>query len=249
MINPQFPECELGTAFNKIIPYIKKRRLASVFFYIIFVLYFSLPFMNMPFLEYNSFRVTSVMEQRALEHDMLFYPKQSWAGYDDVNPKLYQAILCMEDGSFLTHKGVDWEEIEKSLKTNKRRKRAARGGSTITMQLAKNLYLRTDKNLFRKAKEFLLATRLEKEVSKKAILTNYVNAVEWGDGIFGIEEAAETYFDKTPDKLTTNECARLAGVIPSPLRHAPNENSRYVLRRSSIILGRMNDVILPKDWK
>lgn len=248
-MNAQFPECELGILFDKSVPFLKKRRLLSVFFYIIFVLYFSLPFLNMPLLEYKSFRTTSLMEQRALEKKMIFYPKQSWADYDETNPKLFQAILSMEDGAFLMHKGVDWEEMEKSLKTNKRKKRAARGGSTITMQLAKNLYLRTDKNLFRKAKEFLLATRLEKEVSKKAILTNYVNAVEWGDGIFGINAAAEEYFNKTPDKLTAAECAKLAAVIPSPLRHAPNKSSRYLSRRSSIILGRMNDVILPKDWK
>jgi monofunctional biosynthetic peptidoglycan transglycosylase len=248
-MNPQFPECELAAQFDKIIPYIKKRRLLSVFFYIIFVLYFSLPFLNMPLLEYKSFRTTSLMEQRAIEHYMLFYPRQSWADYDEVNPKLYQAILSMEDGAFLMHKGIDWEEMEKSIRTNKRRKRAARGGSTVTMQLAKNLYLRTDKNLFRKGKEFLLATRLEKEVTKKAIITNYVNAAEWGDGIFGISAAAEEYFNKTPDKLTTVECAKLAAVIPSPLRHAPNKSSRYLSRRSSIILGRMNDVILPKDWK
>ena len=89
---------------------------------------------------------------------------------------------------------------------------------------------------------------MEKELSKKAILQNYINAVEWGDGIFGIKAASEEYFNKEPDQLTINECARLAAVIPSPLRYKPNTNSGYVLRRSSIIRGRIGDIVLfPKD--
>ena len=156
----------------------------------------------------------------------------------------------MEDGSFFTHKGIDWKELNTALKLNKRRGRAVRGGSTLTMQLAKNLYLTTEKSVFRKAKEFLISFRMEKEISKRAILQNYINAVEWGDGIFGIRKASEIYFNKEPSKLTTNECARLAAVIPSPLVHSPDKNTGYVLRRSSIILDRLNDVVLfPGDKK
>ncbi|HSP88145.1 MAG TPA: biosynthetic peptidoglycan transglycosylase, partial [Ignavibacteriaceae bacterium] len=142
------------------------------------------------------------------------------------------------------HKGVDWKELETSLRTNRRRGRSARGGSTITMQLAKNLFLTTEKSFLRKGKEFIITMRIEKELSKKVILENYINAVEWGDGIFGIKEASEEYFKKEPDKLSKGECSRLAAVIPSPLRHKPNLNSYYVLRRSSIIRGRMDDVQL-----
>ena len=150
----------------------------------------------------------------------------------------------MEDGSFFMHKGIDWKELKTSIRVNKRRRHYARGGSTITMQLAKNLFLTTQKSLLRKGKEFLIAVRMEKELPKRAILQNYMNAVEWGDGIFGIKAASEKYFNKEPDQLTTNECARLAAVIPSPLRYKPNTNAGYVLRRSSIIRGRMGDVIL-----
>lgn len=155
----------------------------------------------------------------------------------------------MEDGSFFNHKGIDWKELKNSLRANKRRGRTARGASTITMQTAKNLFLTTDKSVLRKAKEFVITFRMEKELSKRAILQNYINAIEWGDGIFGIQKASELYFNKEPEELTKNESARLAAVIPSPLRFKPNTNSGYVLRRSSIIQGRMNDVILFPEKK
>ncbi|RPI65288.1 MAG: hypothetical protein EHM47_18895 [Ignavibacteriales bacterium] len=136
------------------------------------------------------------------------------------------------------------KNLKTSLRTNRVRGRSARGGSTITMQLAKNLFLTTEKSFLRKGKEFIITMRMEKELSKKAILENYINAVEWGDGIFGIEEAAEEYFNKDPADLSKTECSRLAAVIPSPLKYKPNINSAYVIRRSSIIRGRMDDVIL-----
>ena len=248
MINLQFPRNELGILFDKIIPFIKKRKFRSILIYFFFVIYFSLPSFQVPVLECSHFRITSLMEQRALENNLLYYPEQSWVNIDEVNPNLLRAIISMEDGSFFYHKGIDWKEIKTSIRTNKRRGRTVRGGSTITMQLAKNLYLNTGKNFIRKAKELLIAFRMEKEISKKAILQNYINAVEWGDGIFGIKKASEIYFHKEPSELNLNECTRLAAVIPSPLVHKPNANSNYVLRRSSIIRGRLGDIILfPKS--
>ncbi len=235
---------ELGFLLEKILPYLKKRKILSILLYVIFISYFSLPAFQIPLLEYQPTCVSSLMEQRAVEHAMIFYPHQSWSSFGSINQNLFRAIVSMEDGNFFNHKGVDWEELEKSMKLNKRRRRAARGGSTITMQLAKNLYFTTNKSVFRKAKELLTTFRIEKEVSKKAILHQYVNIIEWGDGVFGIEEAADKYFDKTPDAITTNECAKLAAVIPSPLVHQPNVNSGYVQRRSGIIRGRLGDVIL-----
>lgn len=238
---------ELGEFLAKYLPYIKRRKFRFLFGYILFIVYFSIPSLQIPILEYNTFRVTSLMEQRAIENKLLFYPRQSWCGINDVNPNLLKGIISMEDGKFFIHKGIDWEELNKSLAKNKRRGRAVRGGSTITMQLAKNLYLSTEKSVFRKAKEFWITLRMEKELSKKGILRNYINAVEWGDGLFGIKKASETYFGKEPNSLTTNECAKLAAVIPSPLVHEPNINSSYVSRRSAIILGRLNDVVLFPD--
>jgi len=188
------------------------------------------------------------MEERAIQHDLIYYPKQSWVDIQDVNPNLLKAILVMEDDDFFMHKGIDWQQLNKSLKENKRRGRIIRGGSTITMQLAKNLYLTTKRNVIRKIKEIVITFRMEKELSKKTILENYVNAIEWGDGIFGIKEAARIYFHKKPNDLNLNECVRLAAVIPSPLEHKPNSNSSYVIRRAEIAKSRINNIILfPKQ--
>jgi monofunctional biosynthetic peptidoglycan transglycosylase len=235
---------ELGELLIKVLPRFRRRKLRYIFFYVIFLFYFSIPSFQIPVLEYNTFRVTSLMEQRGIENRLFFYPRQSWCSINNVNPALLKGIISMEDGKFFIHKGIDWEELNKSLAKNKRRGRAVRGGSTITMQLAKNLFLTTEKSVFRKAKEFWISVRMEKELTKKGILRNYINAVEWGDGIFGVAKASEIYFGKEPKNLSVNECARLASVIPSPLVHEPNINSSYVSRRSSIILGRLNDVVL-----
>ena len=244
MTNCQFPEFEVSVALTKLLPYIGQNKIQSLILYFIFLIYYSLPSFQIPVLEYSHFRVTSLMQQRAISNNLIFYPDQSWINIENVNPDLLKAIISMEDGSFFKHKGIDWKELNTALKVNKRRGRSVRGGSTLSMQLAKNLYLTTEKSILRKAKEFLITFRMEKELSKKIILQNYINAVEWGDGIFGIKSASEIYFNKEPDKLSINECARLAAVIPSPLVHKPNSNSGYVLRRSSIISARLNDVVL-----
>jgi len=240
----QFPDNEIGRVFDLILPSVKKRKFQSLILYLLALLYFSIPSFQIPLLQYSRFRVTSVMEQRAIDNNLIFYPKQSWVNISDVNPNLLKAIICMEDDAFFIHKGIDWNQLNLSLKENKRRKKIIRGGSTITMQLAKNLYFSTERSIFRKAKEMLVTFRLEKEVPKKTILENYINAVEWGDGIFGIKEASETYFGKEPKNLNINECARLAAVIPSPLEHEPDINSRYVQRRAGTALSRLNNVIL-----
>ncbi|MCX6149114.1 MAG: transglycosylase domain-containing protein [Ignavibacteriales bacterium] len=242
----QFSECELGVLYDKFAERFQQRKLLFLIIYLGFVFYLSIPSFLIPVLEYNKFRITGLMEQRAIENFMLFYPHQSWVNYADVNPNLFRCIIGLEDGKFFKHKGIDWYELEKSMRTNKRRKRIARGGSTITMQLAKNLFLSTDRNVFRKAKELLITCRMEKEISKEAILENYINAVEWGEGIFGAKESAKIYFGKKPGELNISECTRMAAVIPSPLLHEPSENSRYVSRRASRSWGLYNDVILPE---
>lgn len=244
MASQQIAENELAFLFEKFVFKVKQNKLQSLLLYFLFISYFSIPSFQIPLLEYGRFRVTSLMEQRALQHNLLYYPRQSWVNIDDVNPDLLKAILALEDGAFFIHKGIDWVQLNKSLKENKRRGRIIRGGSTITMQLAKNLYLTTERNVLRKAKEMLITFRMEKEISKKTILLSYINAIEWGKGIFGIKEASEIYFHKEPKNLTTNECARLAAVITSPLEHKPNSNSSYVLRRASIAAARMKDIIL-----
>jgi monofunctional biosynthetic peptidoglycan transglycosylase len=245
----QFPENELGAAFNRLIPFLKSHKAGTAAVYILFLLYFSIPAFQVPYFEYYHFRITSLMEQRALDHYLLYYPEQSWTSIDDVNPNLLKGIISMEDGAFFSHKGIDWKELNMALRQNKRRQRIYRGGSTLTMQLAKNLFYTTEKSFFRKGKELITTLRMEKELSKRTILQGYINAAEWGDGIFGVGAAAEEYFNKEPDELNLNECARLAAVLPSPLIHPPDKNSRYVIRRSSIIRARLNDIILFPDEK
>lgn len=240
-------EFELGFLLSKYVESIRKNKIKVILIYILMLFYLSLPAFQIPLLEIQNRRFSSLMEQRAYEDYLLFYPRQSWVSIDDINPSLMKGIISMEDGNFYKHRGVDWKELKTSIALNKRVKRSKRGGSTITMQLAKNLFLTTDKSVIRKAKEILITFRIEKEVSKKAILENYVNIIEWGDGIFGIGKAADIFFDKDPDKLTGAECSRLAAVIPSPLKHPPNVNSRYVRRRSSIIGNRMNSIQLEDD--
>lgn len=235
---------ELGTLWDAALPAIKRNKIKSILFYLFFVFYFSLPALQIPMLELKRSNVSSLMEQRALGNYLFFYPRQSWISIDDVNPNLLKGIIAMEDGSFFNHNGVDWKELKTSMRVNTRRKRTVRGGSTLTMQLSKNMYFTTNKSIIRKAKELLVTFRMEKEISKRAILEQYINVIEWGDGIFGVAKASDVYFGKEPSTLSTNECSRLAAVIPSPLKHVPNKNSNYVLRRSSVIRGRMGDVRL-----
>jgi len=243
----QFPENELGTALNRILPYFKKHKLGTITAYILFLLYFSLPAFQIPYFEYYHFRITSLMEQRALEHNLIYYPEQSWVSIDDVNPNLLKGIIAMEDGAFFTHKGIDWKELNMALRQNRRRNRIYRGASTLTMQLAKNLFYTTEKSLLRKGKELITTLRMEKELSKRTILQAYINAAEWGKDIFGVKAASEEYFHQEPNKLNVNECARMAAVLPSPLIHPPDKNSRYILRRASIIRSRLSDIVLFPD--
>lgn len=245
----QFPVNELAEIFTKTQPFFKKRKFLFTIIYISLLLYLSVPAFSIPWLQYNRTRISSLMEQRALENYLFYYPRQAWINIDDVNPNLLKAIVSMEDGKFFIHKGIDWKELKTSMKLNKRRGRSVRGGSTITMQLSKNLFLSTSKTIFRKAKEFLITMRMEKELSKKTILENYVNIIEWGEGIFGIKKASEIYFKKEPSELSAIECSKLAAVIPSPLRHDPTAASGYVNRRASIIRGRLNDIQLFPDEK
>jgi monofunctional biosynthetic peptidoglycan transglycosylase len=185
---------------------------------------------------------TALMRQRKAEaaaEGKLFRVTQRWIALNRIPSYVLEAIIVAEDGTFYSHGGFDWYEVQESIEKNIEQRRAARGGSTITQQLAKNLYLSTSKDPIRKAKEAVITLLLEKTLSKSRILELYVNCIEWGRGIFGIEAASQTYFGKSASALTVEEGARLAAVIPSPLRHRPDADSRYVLRREQIVLNRM----------
>jgi monofunctional glycosyltransferase len=182
------------------------------------------------------------MKQRmdeARENGKTLKIRQRWISLAKIPRHVIDAVIVAEDGTFYSHSGIDWFEVQQSIERDLREHRAARGASTITQQLAKNLYLSTSKDPVRKVKEVIIALLMEHDLSKDRILELYLNVIEWGNGIFGIEAASEAYFGKSVAELTLDEAVRLAAVIPSPLRHRPDVDSRYVLRRKDIVLRRL----------
>jgi monofunctional biosynthetic peptidoglycan transglycosylase len=185
---------------------------------------------------------TALMEQRIAQAEEEGKPlkiRQQWIPLSRIPRQVVKAVIVAEDGTFWEHGGIDWFEVHESLERNVRERRVARGASTITQQVAKNLYLSTAKTPLRKAKEVAITLMLERSLPKSRILEIYLNIIEWGRGVFGIEAAARTYFGKSAGALTLDEGARLAAVIPSPLRLRPDANTRAVLRRRNIVLARL----------
>lgn len=162
-----------------------------------------------------------------------------WRGLDEISENLRHAVLVAEDDGFYRHKGIDWESTKKALEEDWKKKKLVKGGSTITQQLARNLYLSPSKNPLRKVKEMLIARRLEERLGKRRILELYLNVAEWGRGIYGAEAAARAYFGKSAAELTPEEGAALAAVLPSPRRYSPVRGTRFMERQKSRIIGRM----------
>lgn len=191
---------------------------------------------------------TSFMRLRAAEaartHRPL-RPVQRWVSYSRISPLLSRAVLVAEDARFWSHDGVDLDEIQESLEIDWTRGRFTRGGSTITQQLAKNLYLTPSRNPYRKLVELMIARRLEAELSKARILELYLNVIEWGDNIWGAEAAARTYFHVSSADVTAPEAALLAGAIINPRRYSPAHPNARLRRRQQMILGRMGAVTPP----
>src|SRR5262245_6516697 len=183
--------------------------------------------------------VTALMEQRAEESQTKARPIRAWLPYNSISPHLRNAVVIAEDSSFFQHSGYDIDEIKESVKRNWREKRFARGASTITQQLAKNLYLSTSRNPLRKIREFLIAQELEQTLSKQRIFEIYLNVIEWGDGVYGIGPAARRYFAKSAAELLPEEAAVLAAMIPNPRRYTPARNLKYLERRKKEILDRL----------
>jgi monofunctional biosynthetic peptidoglycan transglycosylase len=176
--------------------------------------------------------------------------------YAQISDHLKRAVIASEDDGFVNHDGVDWDALEKAwAKNSKAEQRAEQrgttkppkvvGGSTITQQLAKNLFLSGERTLFRKAQEFVLTMALELCLSKQRILEIYLNNVEWGEGVFGAEAAAQHYFRKPASRLNAFEAARLAVMLPRPKYFEKLPNSAYVSGRSAVIAARMGDAQLP----
>ena len=167
--------------------------------------------------------------------------QQRFVRYSRISPNLVRAVLLAEDAGFWGHGGVDWDEIRASLERNIDRGEFSRGASTITQQLAKNLYLSPSRNPYRKLSEWMIARRLEAELSKQRILELYLNLIEWGDGIWGIEAAAQRYFGIPASDLSVEQAALLAAAIINPRIYNPGRPNARLLRRQQIILGRMNN--------
>ena len=192
---------------------------------------------------------------------------QQWVPYAQISDNLKRAVIASEDDGFSTHGGVDWDAINKAWDKNaKAEQRAAArkpaapqaaanakpskppkiiGGSTITQQLAKNLFLAGERTLLRKGQELVVTLLLEQFLSKERILEIYLNHVEWGEGVFGAEAASQHYFRKSASKLNTYEAARLAVMLPRPRYFEKLPNSAYVAGRANVIVGRMGDAQLP----
>lgn len=164
--------------------------------------------------------------------------QQIWVSYDAVSENLKKAIILSEDASFFSHKGVDLCELKEAVKEDWEKGKFKRGGSTITMQLAKNLYLSPSKSPLRKLREIVIALQLEQALSKRRIFEIYLNVIEWGNGIYGAEAAARHYFSKPASDLDPEEAATLAALLPSPR----NPREKGLLQRRDLILTRMFQV-------
>jgi monofunctional biosynthetic peptidoglycan transglycosylase len=193
------------------------------------------------------------------EKDQLKW-RQQWVSYEKLSEHLKRAVIASEDDSFVDHDGIDWEALEKAWQKNTRAeaqaaKRATKpaktgrakvvGGSTITQQLAKNLFLSGERTLLRKGQEFVITLLLEAILSKQRILEIYLNSVEWGEGVFGAEAAAQHYFRKPASGLTPLEAARLAVMLPRPRYFEKLPNSSYLAERAAVIAERMPKAQLP----
>ncbi|RKG64478.1 monofunctional biosynthetic peptidoglycan transglycosylase [Corallococcus exercitus] len=187
-------------------------------------------------------RTTALMAQRAeeaLEAGKKPRVRQAWVALGAVAPHAVDAVLISEDARFYRHEGVDWTEVENAFQQSVREARLGRGASTLTQQLAKNLYLSTDRSLLRKGKELLLARQLETHLPKQRILALYLNVVEWGEGVYGIEAAAREHFGVPARSLSVAQGAMLAGMLPAPRRWLPAQRPETLRTRASVIVGRL----------
>ena len=161
--------------------------------------------------------------------------RQVWMPLSQISPFLIKAVLISEDDKFWRHDGFDFDAIENAMEKDIKEKKFRFGASTISQQLARNLYLSPSKNPLRKIQEAILTWRMEKILTKRRILELYLNVAEWGEGIFGIEAASRFYYDKSASALDPAEASRLASVLPNPRKYNPVGTSRFVLKRSRII--------------
>jgi monofunctional biosynthetic peptidoglycan transglycosylase len=171
--------------------------------------------------------------------------KHVWVPYNRISNNLKRAIIASEDANFSEHDGIDWQAMEKAYEKNTKKGKVVAGGSTITQQLAKNLFLSGERSYVRKGQEVIITYMLEFWMDKERIFEIYLNSVEWGVGIFGAEAAARHYYGISAAQLSPEQAARMAVMLPRPRFYDQHRGSDYLARRTALILRRMNSAELP----
>ncbi|WP_167758580.1 monofunctional biosynthetic peptidoglycan transglycosylase [Zemynaea arenosa] len=197
---------------------------------------------------FNNPRVTSMMslqQEALLEKNPRARIYQTWVPYSAISNNLKRAIVASEDANFAEHDGVDWDALQKAYEKNNKRHRIAGGGSTITQQLAKNLFLSGSRSYIRKAQEMVIAFMLEAVMSKQRILEIYLNVVEFGQGTFGAEAAARHYYRISAAQLNPEQASRLAVMLPNPRYYDKHRDTRYLAKRTNFILRQLHAAELP----
>jgi monofunctional biosynthetic peptidoglycan transglycosylase len=189
------------------------------------------------FMEIRAAQIHAVDPGRALQ--------KTWVAYDGISVHLKRALIASEDSRFSYHKGFDWGSIRHAVDANAKRGKIVAGGSTITQQLAKNLFLSPEKTPLRKIQEALITLMIESTWEKQRIFEVYINIIEWGDGVFGAEAAARHYFGVSAAHLSPGQAAYLAAIVPRPRFYDRNRNAPELLRKSFVLLHRMPLVRIP----
>ncbi|MBU0541350.1 MAG: monofunctional biosynthetic peptidoglycan transglycosylase [Gammaproteobacteria bacterium] len=191
----------------------------------------------------TSFMQTRLAEIRKTEPG--FQLKHEWVPYDKISLNLKRAVIAAEDSGFMTHKGVEMEAIQLAIKRNERRGRVTHGGSTITQQLAKNLFLTSKRSYIRKGQELVIALMIEALWDKRRILEVYLNVVEWGNGVYGAQAGAKHHYGVGAAQLSSYQAARMAGMLPAPRYFDKRRNSRFLARKTGTLQKRMYQVTVP----
>ena len=171
--------------------------------------------------------------------------KHRWVDYKKISPNLKRALIAAEDAKFVDHEGFDWEGIQKAYEKNLKKGKVVAGGSTISQQLAKNLFLSTKRTPWRKAEEAMITVMLEATMSKRRIFEIYLNVIEWGNGIFGAEAAAKYYYHTSAKNLSAEQAAKLAAMVPNPRYYDKHRQAKGLIRKTGIIEARMNSAEIP----
>jgi monofunctional glycosyltransferase len=171
--------------------------------------------------------------------------KHEWVDYDKISTNLKRAVIASEDAKFPDHHGFDWDGIQKAYEKNLKKGKLVAGGSTISQQLSKNLFLSSQRTPWRKLQEAVITVMLEAVMSKRRILEIYLNVIEWGDGVFGAEAAARHYYGASASRLTSYQAAKMAAMIPKPRYYDKHRSTRFLNRKTATIQARMHQVTVP----